>query len=51
MPTLNLQIAPFHLPAPLMSLPDSYNRSDQVLSIWRVRDVVTAIGERDRPPG
>lgn len=36
---LNLEAAPFHLPPPMLSLPDNFNRPDQVLSIWRVSDL------------
>ena len=36
---LNLQAPPFCFPEPVTSLPEGYNRSDQVLSIWRVDDL------------
>ena len=36
---LNLQAAPFNFPPPLMSLPEGFNRLDQVLSVWRVSDI------------
>jgi hypothetical protein len=36
---LNLQIEPFNFPPPLMSLPEGFNRPDQVLLVWRVSDL------------
>lgn len=36
---LNLQAAPFNFPAPLASLPEGFNRPDQVLSIWQMDDL------------
>jgi hypothetical protein len=43
---LNLQNAPFNFPLPLMSLPEGFNRPDQLLSVWRVSDVPVTAGHR-----
>jgi hypothetical protein len=36
---LNVEAAPFGFPPPLTSLPEGFNRADQVLSVWRVADL------------
>jgi hypothetical protein len=33
---LNLEIPPFNLPPPRLSLPEGFNRADQVLAVWPI---------------
>lgn len=43
---LNLEAAPFELPSPTMTLPEGYNRPDQVLCVWPVGDVREVVRRR-----
>jgi hypothetical protein len=43
---LNLEVPPFELPPPLLTLPEGYNRPDQVLGVWRVESLRSLSGVR-----
>jgi hypothetical protein len=43
---LNLEAPPFDLPPPPMTLPEGFNRPDQVLGVWRVESLRETLARR-----